>query len=122
MDSGLDAVTGETVSLVDYNILPLLPRGVPNHFLERKAVIVCTRHGAVYILIQNHETVVFGELLADGELTLDGLLCLTFGRVSRVNDRFFHRNPPFEVFVTSLIFCSFLKLHRVALKLQPSCK
>ena len=43
-----------------------------------------------------------GEALGFRNLTLDGLLRLALGRVSRVNDRFFHRKPPFVVLKTTL--------------------
>lgn len=79
------------------------PLAVFEHSLESLALVVRTRHGSVYISIKNENIVSFGIVLADVQLSVDGLFCLVVAGISRVNDCNFHRLK---------LLVSFLKKHK----------
>ena len=77
----------------EYDIFPqIVPTDVLDHALKVRAVIVRTRHGAVYVCVQDKNIVRSCVLFADMQLTFDRLLRLVFGRVSCVDDGCFHRS------------------------------
>ena len=69
-------VTAESIKFVNENIIPSLFIAVFEHLLESLALIVCTRHGSVYISIENENIVSFGIVLTDVELSFNRLFCL----------------------------------------------
>lgn len=61
------------------------------HALEIVAVVVCAGHGTVDVCADDDQIVSFCVIVADMELTFDGLFCLPFRTVSRINNGSFHK-------------------------------
>ena len=86
------------------NIVPFVFRTVLDHAPKIGTVVICARHGAVNIGIQNKDVVCFGVFLTDADLSFNGLLCLIFGRITRVDSCCFHFDSAFLAFSSYKIF------------------
>lgn len=84
--SGVDAIAGEAVELIDENGVEDAFAAVLDHSLELVAVLgFCAGLRAVDVLADDLETVLFGVLHTVLELSLDAALVLPVGRVARVD-------------------------------------
>ena len=74
--------------------IPSLFVAVFYHLLKGVAVVVCARRGSVYILIYDQNVVTLGIVVANADLSFDGLFSLPIAAVPRVDHRSFHFQPP----------------------------
>ena len=77
VDDGFILVTGESVELVNDDHAPLTFFAVAEHSLKIRPIVVGARRRSVDIFIHDKQIVFFRKLLADADLSFDGLLCLT---------------------------------------------
>ena len=71
----------------DKHIIPSLLVAVFHHLLKGVAVVVCACCGSVYILIYDQNVVTLGIVVANADLSFDGLFGLPIAAVSRVDHR-----------------------------------
>ena len=86
MDRCFIFVAGETIKLVNEDIIEGFFIAASEHFLECFAVVVCPGHGSVYVCVQDKNIVSFCIIFTDTELSFDGLFGLTIAAVSCIDD------------------------------------
>ena len=84
------AITGETVKLIDNDLLECAAVRVGYHFLKVGAVVVRSRARFVLVGFYNGVALTFCVLGANANLPLDRLLVLSLRRITRINDCVFH--------------------------------
>ena len=77
-------VSGESVQLVDQNVVPLPLSAVLHHALEIGAHIVGARHSAVDVGFHDEDPVSLGIIVTNAKLTFDGLLGLVIAGIPSV--------------------------------------
>ena len=93
----VNAVTGETVKLVNYDLLERAAFGVGYHFLKVGAVVVRSRTGFIGVNPYNSIALTFGVLGANAYLPLNRLLVLSLRGIAGVDNC---------VFVHCLLLCA----------------
>ena len=85
----VNAVAGETVKLIDNDLLERAAVGIGYHFLKVGAVVVRSRSCFVGIDFHDGVAVVFGVFGANADLPLNALLVLPLRTVTGVNNCIF---------------------------------
>ena len=85
VDDRLIHIAGKPIEFVNDDDAPLSSFVVREHLLKCRAVVVRSRGGAVDVFVHHKEIVLFRILLADVELTFDGLLRLRIARITGID-------------------------------------
>lgn len=89
----LDRISSETVKRIYQTNFPFFGVfAVCQHLLKVFTVIVCTRHNAVDIFVNDIPIVSRRKFIANSKLTFDRLLGLSVARITSINYTIFHSN------------------------------
>lgn len=86
MDRRFILITRKSIKFVNKHHVPLMFGAVLDHALKVGTQVVGACHGTVDICSDDQDVVRLGILLANAELTFNGLLCLRITAVPRIDD------------------------------------